>query len=159
LNQRIRPALSIAGVILVTAFSIRSFTPTLIGFSNPTHTDAEIAKHIAATHDLKNVAPVQLASFHEPVLTKEIVKKKVNARHAEVTPRNTLAKAQARQRNPELLLANANEQAQHTVHVQQAYFAVVGSDYDGIQSVSIYQLTVWHVAPAKTAKPGDHKTT
>ncbi len=157
LNYRIRPALSVAGVILVTAFSIRSFTPTLVGFSNAVHTDAEIAKHFADTHEQKNVAPIELASFHEPRTAPAIARKKVSARPAEVASHTTLAKAQPRPRNPELVLATAK--AQPTLHVQQAYFAVVGSDYDGVQSVSIFQLTVWHVAPAKAAKSADHKTT
>ncbi len=164
LHYRMRPALSVAGVILVTAFSIRSFTPTLVGFTNPVHSPAEIAKHIEtsvkqnATQQQVTARP-QLAAFREtrtaPAMAK---KKKVSTPRAEAG--HTMLAKTASPRNPQLMLATAKAQAaEPTLHVQQTYFAVVDSDYDGVQSVSIYQLTVWHVAPARNAKPADHKTT
>jgi beta-lactamase regulating signal transducer with metallopeptidase domain len=159
-NQRLHPALSVAGVILVTAFSIRSFTPTLVSFSNPVHTSSEIAQHIAATQQAnKTAAPVQLASFHAPRMAQPIMRKKAVARPAEPVLRLALAKPQQPEQIPNVMLATAKTQSMQTLHVQQAYFAVVGSDDEGFQSVSIYQLTVWHVTSTAIAKSADHKRT
>lgn len=165
LNHSIRPALSVAGVILVTAFTIRSFTPTLVGFSNPARSDAEISKHVAAS--LKRSAieqnsigtSAQLASFHETRTAPAIANKKEAPRSSEVAGQPPRAKNHVRTRAPEVMLATARSQSRPTLQIQRAYFAVVDSDYEGFQSVSIYQLTVWHVAPAQSAKPSDHKTT
>jgi beta-lactamase regulating signal transducer with metallopeptidase domain len=154
-NRVLRPAISVAAVVLMAAFSIRAYTPTLIGFrAEPEQTakviDSGMDNPVAAVPVIYRPKPVKSNKVRATVSPRE-------SRKAEVSEAGVLkASTRTGELKPKILQAKATNQP-GTLTVQRAYFAVVTSDVDGMNSVSVYQLTVWQAAPP--AVKVNHKTT